>query len=109
MVEVTYQGPSSTYTVEHDGDWYDLQRGIGTAVPAALAEELADVEGHDFGEPAEHTVKVSPTAAKLATELGVDLDTVTGTGKSHSITKSDVQAAHDAATSDPDRVNDNGA
>lgn len=109
MVEVTYQGPSSSYTAEHDGTYYTLERGIGTAVPAALGEELADVEGHDFGEPAEHTVKVSPTAAKLATELGVDLDTVTGTGKNLSITKGDVQAAHDAATSDPDGVNDNDA
>ncbi len=109
MVEITYNGPSSSYTVEHDGDWYPLLRGVGTAVPAALAEELADVEGHDFGEPTEHTVKVSPAAAELAAELGVDLDTVTGTGSNHSITKGDVQAAHDAATNDPDRVNDNDA
>ena len=105
MVEITYQGPSSAYEVGHDDVWYTLQRGVGTAVPAALAEELAEVEGHDFGDPTEHTVKVSPAAAELAAELEVDLDTVTGTGSGHSITKGDVQAAHDAAQSDPVGVN----
>lgn len=105
LVEITYNGPSSAYSVDHDGKWYRLVRGVGTAVPAALAEKLATVEGHDFGEPAEHTVKVSDAAAALATELGVDLDTVKGTGKGHSITKGDVQAAHDAAQTDPDGVN----
>lgn len=109
LVEITYQGPSSAYTVEHDGDWFTLTRGVGVAVPAGLAADLAEVEGHDFGEPTEHTVKVSDPAAKLAADLGVDLDTVNGTGSGGSITKGDVQKAHDAANPDPDGVNGDNA
>ena len=41
-------------------------------------------------------IAASPVARKLATELGIDLATVTGTGPRGRITKEDVQAAADA-------------
>ena len=43
-------------------------------------------------------IAASPVARKLASELGIDLSTVTGTGPRGRITKEDVQAAHDAAS-----------
>ena len=42
-------------------------------------------------------IAASPVARKLATELGIDLATVTGTGPRGRITKEDVQAVADAA------------
>lgn len=38
-------------------------------------------------------ISVTGAAAELAAELGVDLSTVTGTGKNGNITKADVQKA----------------
>ena len=46
--KITYEGPSSAYTVEHDGKWFTLARGVAESVPAELATELAKVEGHHF-------------------------------------------------------------
>ena len=40
-------------------------------------------------------ISVTGAAAELADELGVDLSTVTGTGKDGNITKADVQKAAD--------------
>ncbi|WP_328439803.1 dihydrolipoamide acetyltransferase family protein [Nocardia puris] len=42
-------------------------------------------------------VKASPLARKVARELGVDMDSVVGTGPGGRVTKRDVEAAHSAA------------
>jgi len=47
-------------------------------------------------------IAASPVARKLATELGIDLATVTGTGPRGRITKEDVEAAADAGGSGPE-------
>jgi len=47
-VKVTYRGPSGTYSVEQDGEWFEFQVGKELVVPDDLAEQLLDVEGHDF-------------------------------------------------------------
>lgn len=76
-----------------DGD--DVGDGIngemGTPPPAAAPEEPA-------GMPAPAAVqgdqvRVSPVARRLAKKLGVDLATVTGTGRNGRISKEDVEAA----------------
>jgi 2-oxoisovalerate dehydrogenase E2 component (dihydrolipoyl transacylase) len=46
------------------------------------------------------TVLAKPPVRKLARELGVDLASVAGTGPTGSVTRSDVQAAADAAAAD---------
>jgi pyruvate/2-oxoglutarate dehydrogenase complex dihydrolipoamide acyltransferase (E2) component len=62
---------------------------------ALLDQFMVDGDGDDSVEVVE--VKVSAAAAKLAEELGVDLETVEGTGRGGSITKGDVE---DAAVDD---------
>lgn len=54
-------------------------------------------------------VKASPRAQKRAEELGVDLATVEGTGFDGAITEDDVEAAADAAESEPADKGDTGA
>lgn len=69
-----------------------------------LNDYLAESEGwQDDGDEPEDApeVKVSPAAAKLAEELGVDLSDVEGTGSGGSITKGDVEnAAEDSSDED---------
>ena len=48
QVAVTYRGPSGTYSIEHDGDWFEFDAGRSLTVPDALAEHLLDVSGHTF-------------------------------------------------------------
>ncbi len=50
---------------------------------------------------AQGEVRVMPAARKAAKELGVDLATVTGTGRDGVITEKDVRAAHEAAAKSP--------
>lgn len=73
----------------------------GTLVPVGEDAEalLEQYHGAEFAEEVESEsegtaeVKASPAAAKLAEELGVDLDTVKGTGKNGVVTKGDVEDA----------------
>ena len=60
--------------------------------PAPEAEAAADAEA----AAAAAGVGVSPSARKLAAELGVDIARVDGTGKGGRVTKEDVQRARDA-------------
>ena len=60
--------------------------------PAPEAEAAADEEAVDTAA----AVGVSPSARKLAAELGVDIARVDGTGKGGRVTKEDVQRARDA-------------
>ncbi|MBA2337758.1 MAG: 2-oxo acid dehydrogenase subunit E2 [Acidimicrobiia bacterium] len=57
-----------------------------TAAPEATG-------GATTGSPSADTVKAMPVVRKLATELGVDLASVTGTGPGGAITRQDVEAA----------------
>ena len=50
---------------------------------------------------AQGEVRAMPAARKAAKELGVDLATVTGTGRDGVITEKDVRAAHEAAANAP--------
>ena len=50
---------------------------------------------------AQGEVRAMPAARKAAKELGVDLATVTGTGRDGVITEKDVRAAHEAAAKSP--------
>ena len=62
----------------------------------------ADVQAAaDAGEAAGRPAPSSPIARKLARELGVDLNTVRGTGPGGRITKEDVEAAAAAPTPAP--------
>ena len=79
----------------------------GTLAPVdeesrSLLEEhlFADAEDGDGGEEWVEEISVSPAAAKLAEDHGIDLEQVEGTGKEGSITKADVQAAIDAEDGD---------
>ena len=60
--------------------------------PAPETEAAADEEAVDTAA----AVGVSPSARKLAAELGVDIARVDGTGKGGRVTKEDVQRARDA-------------
>ena len=72
----------------------------------AAAPETAGGGGDDGGQAggaggSSSDVKASPRAQKRAEELGVDLATVDGTGFDGAITEDDVEAAADAAESEP--------
>lgn len=49
-------------------------------------------------------VRAMPAARRLAKELGIALDTVTGSGREGTITEKDVRAAHEAQSSAPTPV-----
>ena len=49
------------------------------------------------GQPEEGKIRAAPAARRLAKELGVDLDTVPGTGPAGRITPEDVRQAHEKA------------
>lgn len=69
------------------------------AEPAAEGAPAAEAEAPAAAAPAGDGkfVPAMPAARKLAKELGVDLSTVTGTGKGGKITAKDVQATADSA------------
>lgn len=48
FVAVTYEGPSRSYSTEHEGEWYEFAKGAPISTPEPLAERLLDVPGHDF-------------------------------------------------------------
>lgn len=94
------------HTVKHRR-FYLKVGGVMTHIPAGTEVELTDKDAKRFGAkvaPAGATavevdeqVKASAAATKLAEENGIDLATITGTGKDGAISKPDVQAAIDAA------------
>jgi pyruvate dehydrogenase E2 component (dihydrolipoamide acetyltransferase) len=70
----------------------------GTTVPtgtplALIAAEAAAATAPAVAPPPAPRLRVSPLARKLATDAGVDLATVTGTGPGGSITREDVERA----------------
>lgn len=64
---------------------------------ASLAEEetVEEETSEEEAEEEEEEVAVTPAAAELAEELGVDLASMEGTGKDGKITVGDVRAASD--------------
>lgn len=57
--------------------------------------------------PPKHTVAVSPIAARMATELGIDLSAVTGTGSHGQVTRKDIESyLGNAGTSATGRLGD---
>ena len=59
--------------------------------PGVAVSEPTEVDGQD--ETYYEDLATTGAAAELASELGVDLSTVKGTGKNGRITKADVEAA----------------
>ncbi|WP_338669670.1 dihydrolipoamide acetyltransferase family protein [Pseudodesulfovibrio methanolicus] len=83
------------------GEAVETSASAGAAQPAAepAAEGAPAAAQAPAAAPAGDGkfVPAMPAARKLAKELGVDLSTVTGTGKDGKITAKDVQAAADSA------------
>ena len=72
------------------------------ASPAAPAASGAKSQGSAAqANTAQGEVRAMPAARKAAKELGVDLATVTGTGRDGIVTEKDVRAAHEAAAKNP--------
>ena len=84
----------------------DVADEAETAEAVAATPETAGGGNDDGGQAggaggSSGDVKASPRAQKRAEELGVDLATVDGTGFDGAITEDDVEAAADAAESEP--------
>ncbi|WP_207260165.1 dihydrolipoamide acetyltransferase family protein [Desulfovibrio sp. Huiquan2017] len=80
------------------GEAVDASAPAGAAQPSAEAAPAAAAETPAAAPAGDGKfVPAMPAARKLAKELGVDLSTVTGTGKDGKITAKDVQATADSA------------
>lgn len=78
------------------------QGADAAASPAAPAASGAKSQGSAAqAGTAQGEVRAMPAARKAAKELGVDLATVTGTGRDGIVTEKDVRAAHEAAAKTP--------
>ena len=78
------------------------QSADAVASPAAPAPSGAKIQGSATqASTAQGEVRAMPAARKVAKELGVDLATVTGTGRDGIVTEKDVRAAHEAAAKAP--------
>ena len=78
------------------------QGADAAASPAASAASGAKSQGSAAqAGTAQGEVRAMPAARKAAKELGVDLATVTGTGRDGIVTEKDVRAAHEAAAKTP--------
>ena len=78
------------------------QSADAVASPAAPAPSGANIQGSATqASTAQGEVRAMPAARKAAKELGVDLATVTGTGRDGIVTEKDVRAAHEAAAKAP--------
>ena len=92
-------------TAESEGETAATETAEASGAVAATPETAGG--GGDDGSQTGDTggssddVKASPRAQKRAEELGVDLTTVEGTGFDGAITEDDVEAAADAAESEP--------
>lgn len=75
-----------------------LKSDVESAVKALEAEEEAEEEAKDEApeeapEPEAEEIDITPAAAELAAEHGVDVTEIEGTGKDGRVLKSDVQKA----------------
>ncbi|RLM97596.1 hypothetical protein D3D01_05450 [Haloarcula sp. Atlit-7R] len=92
-------------TAESEGETAATKTAEASGAVAATPETAGG--GGDDGSQTGDTggssddVKASPRAQKRAEELGVDLTTVEGTGFDSAVTEDDVEAAADAAESEP--------
>jgi len=92
-------------TAESEGETAATETAEASGAVAATPETAGG--GGDDGSQTGDTggssddVKASPRAQKRAEELGIDLATVEGTGFDGAITEDDVEAAADAAESEP--------
>ena len=78
------------------------QSADAAASPAAHAPSGAKSQGSATqASTAQGEVRAMPAARKAAKELGVDLATVTGTGRDGIVTEKDVRTAHEAAAKAP--------
>jgi pyruvate dehydrogenase E2 component (dihydrolipoamide acetyltransferase) len=83
----------------------DFGGGKATAPEATATPAAAPAAGSGGGGPGDAYTRSSPKVRRLADELGVDLNTVTGTGRRGRITEEDVQAAAaDGGGDTPDDV-----
>jgi pyruvate dehydrogenase E2 component (dihydrolipoamide acetyltransferase) len=77
---------------------------VGTVL-AIVREEGAAAEAPSpaaaTGPPVPHRLRISPSARTLATELGIDLAAITGTGPDGAITREDVERAAAARPAGP--------
>ena len=69
------------------------------AAPAACGDKGQGSAAH--GNASRGEVRAMPAARKAAKELGVDLATVTGTGRDGIVTEKDVRTAHESAATSP--------
>ena len=69
------------------------QKGVEAVVSTALDEEKQQKPEPTGREPEQPRVKASPVARRVASELGVDLSSVKGTGPEGRVTETDVRAA----------------
>ena len=73
--------------------------GVGAVAAAPVDEEVGSEQGRAFSAPPVEVgdrVKASPLAWRLASEYGVDISRVAGTGPHGRVVKDDVLAAKDA-------------
>ncbi|WP_308586233.1 dihydrolipoamide acetyltransferase family protein [uncultured Desulfovibrio sp.] len=88
------------------------ESGEAVAAPAAQATRAVSADSpapaasgakgqNAQASTAQGEIRAMPAARKAAKELGVDLATVTGTGRDGVITEKDVRAAHEAAAKAP--------
>jgi len=75
-----------------DADIDAFIAGYGSGKPAEAAPKVA-AKPAGGGGPNDAASRTNPVVRALAEELGVDLNTVTGTGRNGRITQEDVQAA----------------
>ncbi len=71
--------------------------GSGSSAPAKATDQAAPASG----KTDQSVVRAMPAARRVAKELGIDLATVTGTGRDGVITEKDVRTAHETASNAP--------
>jgi pyruvate dehydrogenase E2 component (dihydrolipoamide acetyltransferase) len=80
-----------------------VESGAAATAAAPVAAPAGPTQAEPEPEPARPTGRVmaSPRAKKLAQDLGVDLNTLRGTGPAGKITEQDIQKAAEAKTAQP--------
>jgi pyruvate dehydrogenase E2 component (dihydrolipoamide acetyltransferase) len=79
------------------------EKDVGASVPAGRAETTQQKPQAKEQKPEEARVKASPVARRIASELGVDLSNVKGTGPDGRVTETDVRASAKMKTLEPAR------
>ena len=93
LVEIETDKANMTYESDQEGV---IQRIAAEGDTLPVGAVIAQIGGNDSGAgsaSAEERVKASPLAKRIASERGVDLHTVTGSGPGGRIVKADVQSA----------------